>query len=435
MDLLWTLVEYAVCVGEAIVAYVLFRQKLGVSGLRHIFAVIGIPVIALLTLFMNSLGFPDFATITIGALIIAGYGLLFFESSKTLKMLWIIAPPLIYLVSNYIVYFIMVIITPNGQESVEPSTAARMQALIIYTFSNFAMLTLALTIKRKEKFMPVYMRLFLLVLIIVGAVATTLVLNQTLVLDKYGAETLVCGIASTLILFMCVSIAVLFRHMGGVYQQNLDMQKEKQLRELETERINQVENMYELVREWRHDTRNNLSTLATLAKNGDRESVVRYIEEMDHAIETATMIVNTGNPAIDATVSGKLIRADKLGIRVNRVLALPPELPLNAVDICAILNNIFDNAIEAVQKVEQSKRIIDFSMSVSDEMLKIDMFNYFDGIYNIKDGTLHTTKSDKDEHGIGLKRVQSIVENSGGQMLAEPEKEGFRVLVLIPVDR
>ena len=131
MDLFWTLFEYAVCVGEAIIAYVLFKQKLGTNGLRNILAIVCIPFVALTTRIMNTLSFPDFATIIIDALIIAAYGLIFFESSKSLKMLWIIAPSLIYLASNYIVYFIMVIITPNGQESVMPSTAARMQALII----------------------------------------------------------------------------------------------------------------------------------------------------------------------------------------------------------------------------------------------------------------------------------------------------------------
>ena len=118
MGLFWNLFEYTVCVGEAIVAYVLFRQKLGTSGIRKILAVISIPVIALIKRIMNNLSFPDFATIAINALVIATYALLFFESSRTLKMLWIIMPPIIYLVSNYVVYLVMVIITPYGQESV-----------------------------------------------------------------------------------------------------------------------------------------------------------------------------------------------------------------------------------------------------------------------------------------------------------------------------
>ena len=434
MGLFWNLFEYTVCVGEAIVAYVLFRQKLGTSGIRKILAVISIPVIALITRIMNNLSFPDFATIAINALVIAAYALLFFESSRTLKMLWIIMPPIIYLVSNYVVYLVMVIITPYGQESVVSSTAARAEALIIYTLSNMALLLALLTIKHRERFMPVYMRLLLLALVIVGAVATTLILNQTLILDNHGESTVVCGIASALILLMCVSIAALFRHMAGIYQQNLDMQKEKQQTELEEERLSQVESMYELVREWRHDTRNNLSTLATLAKSGDRESIIEYIEEMDHAAETATMIINTGNPAIDATVSGKLVKANRLGICINRVFAVPPDMTINSVDICAVVNNLFDNAVEAVLKVDEKHRIIDFSMTVSDEMLKISMFNYSNGIFDIKNGAFQTTKADKSNHGIGLRRVKNIVEKNGGQMLAEPCKDGFSVLVFIPLN-
>ena len=73
-------------------------------------------------------------------------------------------------------------------------------------------------------------------------------------------------------------------------------------------------------------------------------------------------------------------------------------------------------------------------MTVSDEMLKISMFNYSNGIFDIKNGAFQTTKADKSNHGIGLRRVKNIVEKNGGQMLAEPCKDGFSVLVFIPLN-
>ena len=81
------------------------------------------------------------------------------------------------------------------------------------------------------------------------------------------------------------------------------MQKDLQKTKLEAENVSQVSAMYDYVRSWRHDVKGMVSTISGLSQRGDYESVNKYLSELGAAAEETKVIVSTGNPAIDATIS------------------------------------------------------------------------------------------------------------------------------------
>ena len=67
--------------------------------------------------------------------------------------------------------------------------------------------------------------------------------------------------------------------------------------------------MYDYVREWRHDIKCMVSTVSILAEKGEYESMKDYLRELNGAADETKLLISTGNPALDATISAKLMLA------------------------------------------------------------------------------------------------------------------------------
>ena len=147
--------------------------------------------------------------------------------------------------------------------------------------------------------------------------------------------------------------------------------------------------------------------------------------------------LSSGNTTVDCIVSNKQSMAENVGILTENIIYLPEEIPLSDVEICSLLGNLYDNAIEGCMRAE-SKRIWLY-MKPFHNMLSIKIVNTSDGGYRYNsENELLSTKAGKGnqngmEHGIGLKRIREIVKRHSGIMEILPEKEMFSVNILIPL--
>ena len=109
----------------------------------------------------------------------------------------------------------------------------------------------------------------------------------------------------------------------------------------------EVDNMYRQMRGWRHDFRNQLQTLKAYAAAGDLAAIRRYLDELDTDLARVDTVVKTGNPMADAILNSKISLARARHIPVRADAHIPLALRISEIDLCVILGNLFDNAIEA----------------------------------------------------------------------------------------
>ena len=116
---------------------------------------------------------------------------------------------------------------------------------------------------------------------------------------------------------------------------------------------------------------------------------------------------------------------------------IPVKLKSSEIDLCCIIGNLFDNAIEACEQLpETEQRSIDFSMKPFQNMLSIVISNRTNGYYRIdkKNHFLSTkTIEDTPEHGLGLSRIQSIVNDHNGIFNIQPTTDTFMIQILLPL--
>lgn len=193
----------------------------------------------------------------------------------------------------------------------------------------------------------------------------------------------------------------------------------------------EVENMYRQTRGWRHDYRNHIQVLKNYAELGDLEAVKHYLNELAEDLNTVDLALKTGNRMTDVILNSKISLAKAKGIAVKADAHVPVSLSVAEIDLCIILGNLFDNAIEACMALPQEERMIRIYMDMKNTQLYISFTNTSAQKKQKKEnGRFHTTKGEG--HGYGLVRIDTIIERYQGYISRNSEDGAFSTEILLP---
>lgn len=217
----------------------------------------------------------------------------------------------------------------------------------------------------------------------------------------------------------------------GIFSKKIDQKLSAYQQELVETHYREVDNMYRQIRGWRHDYRNHIQTMKAYAAAEDWEAIRRYLDLLDEDLTTVDTVIKTGNPMTDAILNSKISLARSKKIRVIADAQIPFKLKSSEIDLCCILGNLFDNAIEASMALPEEQRVIRVYMDMKNTQLYISFTNFTAGKKLEKVGKLF--KSTKGEgHGFGLVRMDSIVERMNGYISRNSEDGAFTTEILLP---
>ena len=201
-------------------------------------------------------------------------------------------------------------------------------------------------------------------------------------------------------------------------------------RELIETHYREVENMYRKMRGWRHDYRGHIQAMKALLSAGDLDGLRGYLDKLDTDLNTVDTVIKTGNPMADAILNSKISLAQSRGITVKADAHVPVGLLMSEIDLCCILGNLFDNAIEASMALPEEERLIRVYMEMKGTQLYISFTNFTAGKKLRKTGKVY--KSTKGEgHGFGLVRIDKIIEQLDGYLSRNSEDGAFTTEILI----
>ena len=217
----------------------------------------------------------------------------------------------------------------------------------------------------------------------------------------------------------------------GLLSRKIDKRIASYQQELIQTHYAEVENMYKQIRGWRHDYRNHIQTMKAYAANGDLDAIRNYLNELETDLATVDTVIKTGNPMTDAILNSKISLAKSKGIPVVADAHIPVKLTLSEIDLCCIIGNLFDNAIEASLKLPESERLIRVYMDMKNTQLYISFTNLTAGKKMSKvNGRFFSSKGDG--HGFGLVRIDTIVERLDGYISRNSEDGAFTTEILLP---
>lgn len=225
-------------------------------------------------------------------------------------------------------------------------------------------------------------------------------------------------------IYMKLSEDLHLRRVNSVYEQQLELcERHQQEREISTLQL----------RDAKHNMKNNLVSILAYAENGECEKIIRFINEIiESSGLTKFSISNSGNIVIDSLIGYWYVVAKKEGIEFLADITIPMKIPFKGADICLILGNLLENAVEAAQKVDE-KKYIKIQVKYDKNNLLLFLVNSYKGqLVKTKDNMLKSTKSDAENHGVGLPSVYRVVEKYQGTVVIDDSVPGrFRIKVVL----
>ena len=280
--------------------------------------------------------------------------------------------------------------------------------------------------------------------IVEPAIAAALVANMTdnlaafqagqhasAVLTQGAQYFVVCmgGTGATLVLVFMFCFNAVFLLMATSLNRNAKLQQENQFLSMQQQRYENLRTAIEEARQARHDMRHQFNQISALAEAGDLENLKSYLAKTVSRIPNLDMCF-CENRAADSVVGYYCAMAKRDEIPFRARLDLPETLPVNEIDMCLVLSNLLENALEASLRTAPGRRQIEITACVhADRILLIEVENAFDGEVNEKNGVFRSSK--RRENGIGIQSVTRIAEKTGGTSTFTHQNGTFTAKVML----
>ena len=187
----------------------------------------------------------------------------------------------------------------------------------------------------------------------------------------------------------------------------------------------------EALRTQSHDFRNHMLTILNMKD----ESIKEYVRDILQTHIKARPFNQTGNRWMDAVIQSKIPTMEEHNISFSCNIRMPETLQLSPTDICSIVSNQLDNAIEACEKIEHADRWITYTTDKSGDIVLFICENSIEKNSVDPAGPLRSTKKDSRHlHGYGMKSIQNSAERNGGTMLVEVLEDRFISKVMLQLN-
>ena len=201
--------------------------------------------------------------------------------------------------------------------------------------------------------------------------------------------------------------------------------------DLITKHCDEVNHIYRTMRGWRHDYHNHIQ--AMLAMTDNPEELRKYLWMLNNDLTTVDTVLKTGNVMVDAILNSKLSLIKTKNIAVNAKAVVPTELKISEIDLCVIIGNLLDNAMEAcLRQDEGEERFIRVYIGTLKQQLYLCVTNSVGGEVK-KVGSTYLSTKDSTGHGYGLMRIDRLAEKYDGYVNRQNEEGAFATEVMLPL--
>ena len=235
------------------------------------------------------------------------------------------------------------------------------------------------------------------------------------------------------IMMMCGVIAIIFSNIILMYV--IEKHKEEAVKMVKKDFVNiqlenEIEQYCELVEKYKfnnkkmHDIDNQLTALKGMGY-GETHNIA--LREVELVVSSARSVVYTGNNSLDALLNNKIDKIKNEGIELSCKVFLSDKKINNVMDICVLLGNILDNAIEECQRIDNNEKQIMIDIHDINNLHQIIVKNSKSATSN----TSGTSKNNKQKHGYGTAIIDEIVKKYNGSINREICDENYQISILL----
>lgn len=253
----------------------------------------------------------------------------------------------------------------------------------------------------------------------------------TRIIQIDSAAALILGL-----LFLFINLVIYFILSYNVVRSSEDAYRraEELMRESDSEMFRMSEKNLETMREMRHEIKNQYAYMRVLLEKKDFDALGKHMSEYLGKIEQTVSYTDCGNATLNAIICAENSKAERAGVRMEYKISVPPVLGIKDLDLCSMVMNLIDNAIEYLERnpdVEDKK--VSVRIELVNETLMVDVENALKAGHEQRALGLKTTKKVKDAHGYGSRVVKKITERYDGHVRYTAENGIFAVSAMLCV--
>ncbi|WP_125144011.1 sensor histidine kinase [Clostridium transplantifaecale] len=184
--------------------------------------------------------------------------------------------------------------------------------------------------------------------------------------------------------------------------------------QMQKEQYQKLSESIEETRRMRHDLGHQMRAIAGYAGRGETEKLKEYVSSYLEQMESEELPL-CENHALDSMIHFYIRTAKRENIRMNVILETLKELPCRENDVCVVLGNLLENALEACRRQASGERYIDLKLSTgSQNFIAIQVVNSCDDAVRQRSGTFLSAKRNYGSPGIGISSIKKIAERYRG---------------------
>lgn len=387
IDSIW---EYIVNFLELALFIIFIHKKLRIrANYKHqavlMFLFVSFQFAVLCTL--NKMGISSYSTLMSSCVLDIGYAVLFYRDSIIRRIFWGFSYSIICLVAEQISFFIPVTLYKGASLELLLGGTLRKPYTMLYLAMIAVFVLLFHSIGNKDISLSPFQKVAYIFIAISGLAIGHYILRLTLEsVDKFGDSSFSARL-SLVDLFFIILFLVLMLYiyqLGYSKEENIRLLEEQKIYELERTEFNSLSETTERLRKMKHDMQIYVDAINVLAKDKKWDELIAYTEQYHNTLATTQSAIATGNIAIDCILTAKLDYAEKHGIKTEYSIMAPENFPLDSVELSSILGNIWNNSIEAGERLIISDPTehpyIYFYIKPYQNMILIHIENNYDGV-------------------------------------------------------
>lgn len=212
----------------------------------------------------------------------------------------------------------------------------------------------------------------------------------------------------------------MFYRVSREYERNLELVAIRHKEELEEEMLQFARDNYEEMHQIRHEIKNHMAYIRVLADLGEYGKLKEYLTVVNKETEEHLQFIECGNDVINAVMNHAIRQAKGCGVQIECQIVVPPSLPYKETELCSLLSNMMENAIEAAVQSGRECPLVSVSILPRQDYLFLHVVNpVSDSIPAQRRLSLRTTKEDKVIHGYGTKIIRRIAERYDGSVMLD----------------
>lgn len=244
----------------------------------------------------------------------------------------------------------------------------------------------------------------------------TIILSDANIYEKLPAAGIYIFIAISVFiqLFLIISLAI----SKNVYREKDELNR-KYLKS-EEEHYLYLENRERETKKFRHDIRAHIHFMQILWEKKDYDNLGKYIRAMEERTDQLGNVINVNNGFAEAILNQYHSICKQKGIVYRVEGHFPKGCKIEPFDICTILSNLLNNAVEANDKqsdnLTDKEIFLEIRYEEEDKIIFISIKNTYNGTVQYENGNLMTIKENSGNHGYGLENVRECVNKYHGEM-------------------